>query len=316
MTTTFAEPIEEKNYKMYTAYPELVGKKFYKITNSTECHYGFQYGDGLNILTEPFAETGTCCKGGFYFTDIDHIADFFSFGVYLRIVELPLTDPEFKCVKDDNNKWRANRIILKEKMNLYEYSTYQFLIRNGLVVTEFLKSWIIDISIINCDKIDLNMMKIIIENCKISPKNTFHYLTKAAHYGRIEIIKQIGENYINISDSINNALYEACKNGHLDIVKYLVKHGASIKSNHHYALRVATRKGKLEVVKYLVENGANVNIKDDYCIGIAAKKGYFELVKYLLEKGTNIRTKNTNAIRFANDNGHKDIFDYLIKINN
>ncbi len=89
---------------MTTKYSELENKTFYKITNETECHHGFQYEDGLNILTEPFAETGSCCKGGFYFTDIHHILEFLKYGCYLRIVKLPLTDPDFKCVKDDQNK--------------------------------------------------------------------------------------------------------------------------------------------------------------------------------------------------------------------
>ena len=39
----------------------------------TENHHGYQYKDGLNILQEPFAETGSCVPGGFYFTDIDNI---------------------------------------------------------------------------------------------------------------------------------------------------------------------------------------------------------------------------------------------------
>ena len=55
---------------------ELANKTFYKITNATECHHKFQYRDGLNVLVEPFAETGSCCPGGFYFTDIEHILEF------------------------------------------------------------------------------------------------------------------------------------------------------------------------------------------------------------------------------------------------
>lgn len=38
---------------------------YYKITNAKENHHGFQYHDGLNILTEPFVVTGSCVGGGF-----------------------------------------------------------------------------------------------------------------------------------------------------------------------------------------------------------------------------------------------------------
>ena len=74
---------------------------YYKITNSTENHNGYQYKDGLNILQEPFAETGSCCPGGFYFTDIDHILKFLSYGIYLREITLPINDSDFKMVRDD-----------------------------------------------------------------------------------------------------------------------------------------------------------------------------------------------------------------------
>ncbi len=116
---------------MSVKYPELENKTFYKITNGKECHNGFQYEDGLNILTDAFAESGSCCKGGFYFTDINHILKFLTYGVYLRIVELPLTDPDFKCIKDEQNKWRSNRIIFKDRMRLLDVTTFHYLINQG-----------------------------------------------------------------------------------------------------------------------------------------------------------------------------------------
>ena len=37
---------------------------YYKITNCQENHHEYQYHDGLNILQEPFAETGSWCGWG------------------------------------------------------------------------------------------------------------------------------------------------------------------------------------------------------------------------------------------------------------
>ena len=92
---------------------------YFKITNEKENHNGYQYKDGLNILDKPFEKTGSCVRGGLYFTDAQNIHKFYHYGTNLRIIKLPIDDPEFKMVKDPaNDKWRANKIILCEKYSL------------------------------------------------------------------------------------------------------------------------------------------------------------------------------------------------------
>ena len=101
--------------------------QYFKITNETENHNGFQYQDGLNVLIEEFNNdpTASCCAGGFYFTTKEHIHKFYYFGVNLRVIELPTEDPDFQMVSDpQNDKFRANKIILKEKYSLASLETY------------------------------------------------------------------------------------------------------------------------------------------------------------------------------------------------
>ena len=101
--------------------------KYYKITNKNETHYGFKYQDGLNILKEKFNndENAYCVPGGFYFTTKEFIHEFYEYGIYLREIELPINDPEFKMVKDPSgNKWRANKIILGNKYSLLDPEIY------------------------------------------------------------------------------------------------------------------------------------------------------------------------------------------------
>ncbi len=81
---------------------------------------------GLNVLNRRFAHQGSCCPGGFYFTDATNILNYINFGCHLRVVELPLTHPKFKCVADDG-KWRANMIILKDRLCLDQPSTFEYL---------------------------------------------------------------------------------------------------------------------------------------------------------------------------------------------
>ena len=82
---------------------------YFKVTNESECHHGFQYQDGLNLLKEPFAKTGSCVPGGLYFTNFDHVVDFISYGVFVREVLIP---PESQVVKDGEFKWRTDQIWL------------------------------------------------------------------------------------------------------------------------------------------------------------------------------------------------------------
>ena len=50
----------------------MENKIYYKITNASENHHGFQYQDGLNELQEEFNDNPDdhCCAGGLYFTDL------------------------------------------------------------------------------------------------------------------------------------------------------------------------------------------------------------------------------------------------------
>ena len=106
--------------------------RYFKIINKNANHNGFQYVDGLNVLIEePFAEKGHCISGGFYFTDATHILEFLNYGCFLCEITLPIADNDFKMVKDGNNKWRSNKIILGHKHDLANVATFKYLIEAG-----------------------------------------------------------------------------------------------------------------------------------------------------------------------------------------
>ena len=91
---------------------------YYKVTNKNECHNGYQYKDGLNILKEEFNDdpTASCVPGGFYFTDYEHLPKFFEYGTWIREVTIP-TDA--RVIKDpDGDKWRTDKIILGNKYHI------------------------------------------------------------------------------------------------------------------------------------------------------------------------------------------------------
>jgi len=104
---------------------------FFKITKSDECHHGYQYQTGLNILDKPFQKEGSCVAGGLYFTTLEHLDQFYEYGVWLRAIIIP---DDALIVKDpDGNKWRADKIILGEKYSLFDVETIQ---KFNLKITE------------------------------------------------------------------------------------------------------------------------------------------------------------------------------------
>jgi hypothetical protein len=93
-------------------------KVFYKILNEHENHNEFQYRDGINILKDKFATTGSCVPGGLYFTDDKNIDSFLHYGVTRRDITLPVDNPELKVVADPQMiplKWRANMLHLGKR---------------------------------------------------------------------------------------------------------------------------------------------------------------------------------------------------------
>lgn len=117
---------------------------FFKITNQDECHHGFQYHTGLNILVDKFEDdpNRSCCRGGLYIADGANILRFMRYGKYIRRVILPVDNPDFKMVldkeeyipKSDNPcyKFRANMIILNERLELDDPHTFRYLSELGV----------------------------------------------------------------------------------------------------------------------------------------------------------------------------------------
>ena len=212
---------------------------YVKITNSQENHNGFQYVDGLNILTEKFNDDAndSCCAGGFYFTNVRNIFKFIEYGVYLREITLPTEDPEFKMIKDKTgDKWRSNMIILGNRYNLFTVNTVEYLIKKGA-------------------------------NIHV---NDGYALKYSAEHGHLDIVKCLIKNGANIHAGGDYALISSAASGHLDIVKYLIENGANIHAGGDYALRYSERNRHRDIVKYLIENGAKFHDYDllDVCVSV------------------------------------------------
>ena len=98
-----------------------MGAAYFKITDIGEVDNGIICRDGLNVFNRPFDEN----SNGFTFTTIDNIPKFYKYGIYLREIELPIKDPDFKMYKDGTGKHRANKIIFGTRYSLFDKETYQ-----------------------------------------------------------------------------------------------------------------------------------------------------------------------------------------------
>jgi len=238
---------------------------YYKITNKEENHHGFQYEDGLNVLTDEFKEQGSCVAGGLYFTNEKYIFRFFNFGIYLREIFLPTDNPKFKMVQDpDADKWRANMIILGKRHKLANIETIKFLIDNGADIhfnNEYLLQW-------------------------------------ASSHGYLDIVQHLVQCEADIHICNEHALYLAAKNCYFDVAIFLIQKGANIHANNDDALMSACIYGCLDTVRFLVKSGADVHARNDEAIKLAYEYNHDDVIKFLIASGANRNNTGCCPIKY------------------
>ena len=124
-----------------------------------------------------------------------------------------------------------------------------------------------------------------------STKNYNTYiLVGACICGKIEIVKLLLENGVDIHYTDDNALRVACEVGHYDIVKLLLDAGANIHAKYGDPLMIVCEFGHYDIAKLLLENGANVNALDGIPLAFACYFGHYNIAKLLLESGANVNS--------------------------
>jgi hypothetical protein len=100
---------------------EFKDEIFVKLSPHDENHNGLIIKEGLVIDPIPFYPYGTCSEGGIYFINIKNIPDWIEYNhkcmVYFRYVTVP-DDAE---VYNEQNKFKASKLILSKKHDLRTY---------------------------------------------------------------------------------------------------------------------------------------------------------------------------------------------------
>ncbi len=108
--------------------------KFYKLTNEKEIHNGFIYSDGLNVDTIPFNSEKICTPGGLYFTEYAKIYMWINYNCELMqwVREVTIPQDALVCVEDDG--FKANKIILSQRIPLKDLNIWNDPIMSLLAV--------------------------------------------------------------------------------------------------------------------------------------------------------------------------------------
>lgn len=163
-----------------------------------------------------------------------------------------------------------------------------------------------------CKHTTLDIIKFLIEECKVSDKYLNEGLFLSCGIGNLDIAKYLVEHGAN---DFNGGMHDACRCGHLEMVKYMIECGAV---DFNVGFRKACWYNQPHILKYLVEvymtTSTNVleQIKDFNAGFIGAcYSGNLDMVKYLVKLGANQFTK---GFEYACHYNNRNIIDYLIEL--
>jgi hypothetical protein len=245
-----------------------------KITNEKENHHGFQYQTGLNILQETFRKEGSCVPGGFYFTTVDQVHNFYDYGVYLRIVEIP---DDAQVVKDPDEtmglKWRTDRIILGGKYPLCDVETIK---KFDLKITEeYIRN------LVKYGKVDVLMFLLEKHNSLISGF-TSEALNYASQNGHVNVLEWWKNSGLELKYD-EYALSLASKNGHVNVLDWWFKSGLPLKYDE-YALNHASCYGNINVLDWWKNSGLPLRY-NEYALDYASSNGHVEVLTWWKNSG-------------------------------
>lgn len=247
---------------------------YYKVTNKDECHRGFQYKDGLNILTEPFDDNpeNTYCKGGLYFSAKEFIHFYYGHGVWLREVFLPTDNPDFKMVKyQKSNSFRANMIILGKKYDLHNIDDISYIFKN-----------------IN--------------------SNIRYFVTRAAMAGNLEILKFVKNTMTDFENFINFIVDFACYNGRANVLEWLQNSKIDFKYNES-SIMFASRGGHVNVLEWFKNSG--LEFKHDHsAVEGASLCGHTNVLEWFKNSGFKFKYSPVAIVR-ASGGGHVNVLEWF-----
>ncbi|AVG46616.1 ankyrin repeat protein [Acanthamoeba polyphaga mimivirus] len=273
-----------------------------KVLNANFNQKGYQYNEGLNILDKPFENTGSCVPGGLYFTNINNIFKFINYGIYLVKVTIP---EDAQMVKDpDNDKWRADKIIISDKRDLRQIDTIKYLVENGANIKRdyhFMIDFAINNGLHDILEYILTICKDI--GIKLSVPNVLPiYSTDMAKV----LVNHVAKLSTHFVDQIIN-------NNDLKIIKIIINNDKYI-SHILYIYQKAAYYNKLDIIKLLHRTHYQLGASDSHntlAFISAIKNESYDVLDYIIDSGLK---KSFNIESYIyNDKIHPRMKSYLCK---
>ena len=217
---------------------------YFKITKYDEVHHELKYHTGLNTDPHDFDENPehSCCVGGIYFSDREHIEQFYEFGVWIREVK-----PVGKVVKN-GNKYRAHEVVLGERYSLGDPKTWKI-----LNVPSPSMDWV---SIKGNIKI-LNLWK----ESELEMKYSENEMNWASREGKIEMLNWWKESGCELKYS-ESAMNWASREDKIEVLNWWKESGLELKYSEDAMYRASYR-CNIEVLNWWKDSGLELK-KDTF----------------------------------------------------
>ena len=151
---------------------------YYKVFHKNYNHFDFQYQEGLNIDNRPLDNKRDIYKDdnyGFHFSDTESISDFFYIGQYISEIVIPNTVEVYKVNSRYCKSKLASQVIIKNKMNLSEVTTWEWMYEQGINLnTESAVRWAVS-------RREFEILDFLISKIPTITEN-YMYLAKAYQY--------------------------------------------------------------------------------------------------------------------------------------
>jgi ankyrin repeat protein len=144
---------------------------------------------------------------------------------------------------------------------------------------------------------DANVFDFFNNNEKFSPIH-YYYGTlneDIIKKNKIEIIDLIlkynGYYQGNYKDN-NNVIKWSAKHNRLDVIKLLINNKIDIHIDNECAFQISAENGHIEIVKFLLERKTNIHADNDYALRCSVNNKHMDIVKLLLKNGADPRAYN------------------------
>jgi hypothetical protein len=219
------------------------GETLVKIIHSDKRQGDFVYKTGLNILNKPFQPEGSCVSGGFYYTKLKYIHNYYYFGELIVIIKIP---DDAQVVKDSDEtkgeKWRTNKIILCEEYSLFDVETIK---KFNLKITSKYITWA-------CMNNNVKILDWWL-NSGLPLEYSEDAIDSASGLNYLKVLEWWVKSGLPLKYS-EKAMYYASKNNNIDVLDWWIHSGLELKYDEK-ALDSASQNRRIDVLEWWKNSG-------------------------------------------------------------